>query len=101
MNNLTKSELNLLTQFNINQILDNNERTKVHSNRFSGEQIKVTALVDRVLDHTFYLLSVYETGQVTHRYTFIKSFGGIVKAFDRLKYLVLKLDRQAYMTLLD
>lgn len=104
---LTTGEQNLLNTFIPNwQEIDNTDKTIERHNRFGFGQATVTPLVAVLVEVVFNLLEAYETNstrQVNQLYPAanIKSVAKAVQLFDRTKYLVLKLDQQAYSTLID
>lgn len=69
-----------------------NETEKVEvSNRFSGESVMVLPLIKRLIDWVYRTSNMYEMGN--HDVN--------VSDFDRVRYFILKVDADAYMTCID
>jgi hypothetical protein len=101
---LTKSELELIDKLGLSGI--ENTTTVIQYNRFSGAPIEVSQLVSRLVDAALELYRGYENRKITFiQYKYpelkVKSIGGLIQKFDRIKYLVCKLDSNAYSELLD
>jgi len=60
-------------------------------NRFSGEAIEVTPLVKRLIDWVYKTSNDYEMGNRDVN----------ISDFDRVRYFILKIDSDAYMTCID
>lgn len=104
---LTTGEQNLLNTFIPNwESLDNTNKVVTLNNRFGFGSVIVTPLVDKLVDVVYDLLDGYERGNIhgidlRYPQAKVKSIAKAVQLFDRTKYLVLKLDQDAYSTLID
>lgn len=90
MKKLTTGETNLLKEFGLDKFTQDEPRTITHTNRFSGVPVEVNRLESGLYREAMEIYNQYEMGRKV----------SIGKA-DRLKYLLLKLNNAAYMTLLD
>lgn len=107
MKKLTAAEKNLLTTFIPDwEKLDSENKSIEVSNRFGFGTCRVTPLVFELSQITFTLLSIYEhsnlyRASIEFPKVQIKSIAKVIQLFDRTKYLICKLDSNAYNTLID
>jgi hypothetical protein len=100
--NLTQPETNLLnklqTKYGI--VINPNDNTKVKLyNRFTGVSVETSMLVAALYRFTIEAISNYEMSGDGKMF-----FNGkpvAIGVYDRVKYLILKLDRKAYAELVD
>lgn len=89
---LTKGEINLIAKYGLAKYGDPFDPDKVEKrqNRFSGEIVPLNRFANKLCTEVLRAYSNYEVG--------VK---GAAREFDRLKYLLLKIDPNAYMKLID
>ena len=88
---LTTGELNLLKEIGVDPANVYDEPTTQRSNRFTGEAFKMNEAVAKIHDTFYTMMNRYERGDRTVN----------VGKMDRVKYLVLKFNSDAYMGLID
>ena len=90
--NLKQSVKNTMDKVGIDYTTLGKEDGKVEVfNRFSGESCVTTPLIARVIDKIYAISNAYERGDNSVN----------VSDFDRLRYFVAEVDRDAYMTCID
>ena len=87
----TTGELNLMKEFGLDVTKVDELRTEYRENPFSGDRVTLNKFEARIYDLTINMIMAYERGD--------KNFK-VVK-YDRLKYLLLKINSDAYMRLID
>jgi hypothetical protein len=69
---------------------ESQEKTESRDNPYSGDRVMMNRFAARLYDLTMQAYGRCQTGE-----------RGAVRTFDRLKYLLLKIDENAYMKLVD
>lgn len=89
---LTKGQQNLIAKYNLMSAGDPMDPNKVtvRSNPFSGAQVEMNAFMANLYDLVCDKYRQYEMGDHS-----------VVRDYDRLKYLLLHFDTQAYYDLID
>ena len=90
MKKLTTGQTNLLKEFNLATFSQDEPRTITRYNRFGMGSVVVNKLEAGLYDSSIAIFEQYERGEKAN----------IAKA-DRLKYLLCKINSEAYMTLID
>jgi predicted urease superfamily metal-dependent hydrolase len=86
----TTGEQNLAKKYNLDLALNTEARTITEYNRFGGDSVLVNPLESKTYHTAITLYESYERGMRIN-----------VNEADRLKYLLLKLNSEAYQALLD
>ncbi len=76
----------------------------IRANRFTGQEFTVSKVVARCIDFVYGIVGFINTQNlpaIQAQYPSIKSIGGAVQKFDRARYVVLAIDREAYSGILD
>ena len=87
----TTGELNLMKEFGLDSTKFDEPKVTERSNPFSGVSVPLNAFEAKLYDLTINMIMAYERGD--------KNFK--VQKYDRLKYLLLKVNSDAYMRLID
>ena len=87
----TTGELNLMKEFGLDSMKYDEPKTDSRANPFSGDRVPLNTFEARIYDLTINMIMAYERGD--------KNFK--VQKYDRLKYLLLKVNSDAYMRLID
>ena len=95
--NLTKPETNLLNKLTVEYGLVVNDSLTVAVNPLSGARVETTPLVAALIR---FAQAAYISYEVFGNMTF-KSKPVTIQTYDRVRYLVLKLDSNAYSEVLD
>ena len=99
MNNttLTKPETNLVNKLTNEYGLVVNDSLTIAVNPLSGASVQTTPLVAALIRFTQVAYRSYEVfGKMTFRHKPVS-----IQTYDRVRYLVLKLDRNAYSEVVD
>jgi len=76
----------------------------VRANRFSGQEFLVSKVVAKCIDFVYnmeHYINTQNLAAIQSQYSSIKSIGGAIQKFDRARYVVLAIDREAYSGILD
>lgn len=87
----TTGELNLMKEFGLDSTKFDAPKTTKRTNPFSGVSVDLNEFEARIYDLTIDMIMMYERGDRNFK----------VAKYDRLKYLLLKVNSQAYMDLID
>jgi hypothetical protein len=90
MKKLTAGETNLLKEYHLDSLPVDAPRRITLYNRFSGDPVQVNAVELGLYNAAMNLYNAYDRGEKIN-----------VNKADRLKYLVCKLNQEAYSKLLD
>ncbi len=102
MQKLTEADKKFIAKFFGNKEVDA-PKDRMVNNRFSGQAFKVTPLVASIISFIFHLESAMNSGRsnaLTLVHPELKPTNAVMN-FDRARYLVMKLDSEAYMGVLD
>ena len=87
----TTGELNLMKEFGLDPTKYDEPKVTERSNPFSGVSVPLNTFEAKLYDLTIKMIMAYESGDPNFK----------VGKYDRLKYLLLKINPQAYMDLID
>jgi len=95
--NLTKPETNLVAKLTADYGVVVNDSVTTAVNRLNGVQVQTTPLVAALIRFAQVAYLSYELyGKMSYKHKSVS-----IQTYDRVRYLVMKLDNQAYMEVLD